>query len=301
MPAPLSLEKGLVLENTPYFPQQSYQCGPASLAMLLSASGVKTHPDALAPHTFLPGRKGSLQLELVAACRGYNRIPYVIDPDISSLVAELRAGRPVLVLQNLGLNILPAYHYAVVIGILPPDNIVLRSGDNPRLVMKMKKFLATWRRSSSWGMVALRPGELPTNPDPFRYIDAVSAFELMGDPLQAKIGYLAALRVWPDNQTALFGLGNNYLRQAQYLEAVGVFRSLIKKNPSHIAAINNLADTLVRLDCYSQASTTIDQAILIADRINSPLKDTVLQTRNEITKHLQQTGLPSTGNCRTRP
>lgn len=296
---PFSLENGLVLENTPYFPQQAYQCGPAALAMLLSASGVKAHPDTLAPHTYLPGRKGSLQLEIVAACRGYSRIPYVIDPDISSLVAELHAGRPVLVMQNLGLNIFPAYHYAVVIGVLPPDNIVLRSGKNQRLVMNLKKFLVTWERLNSWGMVALRPGELPVNPDPSRYLRAVSAFELIGDPLQANMGYLAALRVWPDNQTALFALGNNYLLQAQYPEAETVFRNLIKSNPSHIAAINNLAETLDRLGCYSQASTTIDKAVLIADRIHSPLKNTVMQTRNEITQHMQQTGLPSAENCKT--
>lgn len=294
-------EEGLVLEDTPYFPQQNYQCGPASLAMLLSASGVKTHPDALAPHTFLPGRRGSLQLELIAASRGHKRIPYVIDPEISSLIAELHAGRPVLVLQNLGLNILPAYHYAVVIGVLPPDDIILRSGDNKRLVMDIERFLVTWERSASWGMVVLRPGELPANPDPVRYLSAVSAYELRGNLLEANKAYLAARNTWPKNQTALFALANNYLLQAQYPEAEAAFRKLIKNNPDHIAAINNLAEILLRQQCYSEASAVVKQAIMVADRTHSPLKKTVLQTHREITQHLHQTKLAPGSNCTKQP
>jgi len=112
----------------------------------------------------------------------------VIDPDIFALVAELRAGRPVLVLQNLGLDILPAYQYAVVIGVLPPDNVILRSGGDEKLIIDMGYFLVTWKRSGSWGMVVLKPGELPTNPDPVRYLNAISAFELSGDLLQAAKG-----------------------------------------------------------------------------------------------------------------
>lgn len=297
----INFGEGRVLEETPYFPQQAYQCGPASLAMLLSASGVETHPDALAPRTYLPGRRGSLQLELVAASRGYNRIPYVIDQDISSLVAELRAGRPVLVLQNLGLNILPAYHYAVAIGVLPPGKIVLRSGDKIRLEMDLEKFLATWKRADSWGIIVLRPGELPMNPDLLRYLNAVSAFELGGNLTQAAMGYLAAQTAWPEDQTVLFALGNNYLSQTEYDKAEAIFRKLIKDNPNHIAASNNLAETLVRQGCYSEAFMVVNEAVMAADRIKSPLRDTVLLTRKEISQHLQQAGHASGTPCEKKP
>jgi tetratricopeptide (TPR) repeat protein len=293
--------EGLVLEETPYFPQQTFQCGPASLAMLLSASGVATHPDALAPRTYLPGRRGSLQLELVAASRGHNRIPYVIDQDISSLIAELHAGRPVLVLQNLGLSILPAYHYAVAIGVLPPGKIVLRSGNRIRLEMDLGKFLATWERADSWGIIVLRPGELPMNPDLLRYLNAVSAFELGGNLTQAARGYQAARTAWPENQTVLFALGNNYLSRAKYNKAEEIFRKLIKENPNHIAASNNLAETLIRQECYSEAFLVVNEALMAADRIKSPLRDTVLLTRKEISQHLRQIDHASSTPCEKKP
>lgn len=290
-------EQEVELVKTPFFPQEKYQCGPASLATLLSASGATSHPEDLAPHTYLPGRLGSLQLELIAASRQNNRIPYVIDPDILALIAELRAGRPVLVLQNLGLKILPVYHYAVVIGLLQDDKIVLRSGTNPRLVMDLFLFLETWRRSGSWGMIVLRPGALPARPDPVRYLRAVSAFEVSGNILQAAHGYIAAHAFWPENQMAMFALGNNYLHQSKYRDAAAVFRKLLMVNPEHVAAANNLAETLARRGCYAQASTVINQAVKVAESLNSPFKKTVLQTRQEISQYLEQTSPVYTREC----
>ena len=73
-------------------------------------------PDELVSQTYLPGRRGSLQLELIAAARRHQRIPYVLDPDAAALFAELDAGHPVLVLQDLGVGPLHVWHYAVVIG-----------------------------------------------------------------------------------------------------------------------------------------------------------------------------------------
>jgi len=282
----IGYEKGLILDDTPFFPQEKYQCGPASLAMLLGASGVDVHPDALVPHTYLPGRQGSLQLELIAASRLHGRIPYVINPYIKSLIAELEAGRPVLVLQNLGLNILPAYHYAVVIGVLPEGKIVLRSGREQKLVMGVERFLATWRRTDSWGMIALKPGVLPVDPDPVRYLSSVSGFELQGNVLQAEYSYRAAVDAWPKNQSALFALANNYLTQTRYSEAESLYRKLLALNPKHVAASNNLAETLVHRGCYTQAAALINQAAITATELNSPLRDAILQTQEEIKQHL---------------
>src|SRR5688572_23044905 len=57
------------LTTTPFFPQKTHQCGPAALASVLSAAGVAITPDELTNEVYLPARRGSLQLELLAATR----------------------------------------------------------------------------------------------------------------------------------------------------------------------------------------------------------------------------------------
>ena len=281
-------EQAVELADTPFHPQSKYQCGPASLAMLLGASGVTVDPLVLASSVYLPGRRGSLQLEMISASRQHGRIPYTIDGEVSAIISELRAGRPVLVLQNLGLNIIPAYHYAVVIGVVPPDKLLLRSGVTRRLLMDVDHFLATWRRSGSWGMILLNPGELPANPDPDRFLAAVNAFELSGQTMSAEPAYRTARMAWPDNQTALFALGNNLLLQSRYGEAGSAFRELLVINPQHVAAANNLAEVLVRQGCYLQAKAVIDQAVETARRIGSLLTVPVIQTQREISQKMKQ-------------
>src|SRR5690606_37665875 len=121
------------LEDTPFFPQEKYQCGPAALATVLASSGVDVRPEVLTPRVYVPERGGSLQPEMLAASRDFGRLPYVIEPNLPSLLAEVAAGRPVLVLQNLGVRFAPAWHYAVVVGFSPETGeIVLRSGTQRR-------------------------------------------------------------------------------------------------------------------------------------------------------------------------
>ncbi|MET0987939.1 MAG: hypothetical protein ABW034_21275, partial [Steroidobacteraceae bacterium] len=72
---PDDLPERVELEQVPFFPQAEYQCGPAALATVLEAAGVATTPDALVPIVYLPARKGTLQTELVAATRRFDRIP----------------------------------------------------------------------------------------------------------------------------------------------------------------------------------------------------------------------------------
>ena len=117
LPADVSLD----LDRTPFFPQERYQCGPAALATVLASSGVAVDLGALVDRVYLPGRKGSLQVEMLAASRAAGRVPYVIDGTLLALQDELDAGRPVVVLQNLGVTAIPKWHYAVVVGIGDAD------------------------------------------------------------------------------------------------------------------------------------------------------------------------------------
>lgn len=297
----VGLTRPVELTETPFYPQEKYQCGPASLAMVLGASGVQIHPDDLVSKIYLPGRKGSLQLELVAAARQYGRIPYVIDGTLPALIAEIADGRPVLVLQNLGIEVIPVYHYAVVIGVQPDNTFVLRSGTERRISMAADDFLETWQRSGSWGFVLLKPGELPVHPDPEKYLRTVSAFETVGNAEAATKAYTAAVTAWPGNQNALFALGNNYLRRQEYHQAENIFRKLLAMNPAHIGGLNNLAELLAGRGCYAQAQKIINTTVKLAESNNSPFKDVVLETQQEINEKIRQADQLNDPMCNDLP
>src|SRR5262245_10708622 len=144
------------LESTPFFPQSDYQCGPAALATVLAPAGIDVTPDELVSEVYLPGRRGSLQVELIAATRSRGRLPYLLPPRGDVLLAELAAGRPVLVLQKLGAGPWPGWHYAVLVGYdRASDAVLLRSGTTRRLEMSAKRFFWSWDRGGRWAMLAL--------------------------------------------------------------------------------------------------------------------------------------------------
>ncbi|MES9818301.1 MAG: PA2778 family cysteine peptidase [Candidatus Thiodiazotropha sp.] len=271
----------LEIETTPFHPQEKYQCGPASLATLLGHSGVSVTAESLVPHVYLPDKKGSLQIEMVAASRRLGRIPYVIEPDLPTLIGELQAGRPVLVLQNLGLRLWPVWHYAVVIGYsVETDEIILRSGITRREILPTFRFLDTWKRGGHWAMVSLKPGELPTMPEELPYLKAVAAMERLA-PVDSLISaYRAAINQWPDSPTALFGLAAALHAKGDLTAAEQSYRHLLSAKPDHMAARNNLAEVLADRGCYAEALLVIERALR---KEPGELRQHLVETGREIT------------------
>jgi tetratricopeptide (TPR) repeat protein len=277
-----NIPSALELRDTPFFAQEEFQCGPAALATVLAASGAGATPDDLTGKVYLPQRRGSLQLELIAASRRYGRMPYVLDRKLTAILSELASARPVLVLQNLGLASYPVWHYAVVIGFDASRNeITLRSGDRRRLAMSTSRFMRSWELADYWAMVLLRPGEMPASPDETRYVSAIVALESSGHPDAAAIFYGTALLRWPQNAVALFGTGNVHYAQGDRQAAEAAYRRLLLIQPHHTAARNNYAHTLAERGCRDVALAEIDRGLADLDH-DDPMREHLLDTRREI-------------------
>jgi len=267
----------LELEATPFVPQERYQCGPAALTTVLLASGADVALDDIVDRVYLPERKGSLQFELLAATRTEGRLPYPIDGTLAAIRAELEAGRPVLVMQNLSIALMPRWHYAVVVGIDPDrDRVVLRSGTERRHVTSVRTFLYTWRRSDYWGFVVLRPDAIPADVERTRYFNAIAALEQAGQLESAATAWRTALSVWPGDRIATFGLGNVHLAAGDYAEAEHVYRELLEQDQSMVVARNNLALALANQGKFGAALEEIERALNQAgdSDLAAELKDT---------------------------
>ena len=281
------------LKRVPHFAHENGQCGPAALATILASSGVRVSPEELSGQVYLPGRKGSIQPEIMAACRRHGRIPYQIAPELTDITAELRHGRPVLVLTNLGLSVFPVWHYAVVVGYDPDtDRLLLRSGDNPRETVPPRVFMRTWKRAECWGIIALRPGELPAQPDRGAYLEAVADMEEVGMPRQARAAYESALQRWPDEPVALFGLGNTAWAMGEFNTAETAFRRLVHVQPQNMAAVNNLAIVLGELEKHDEALRLVSGA-LATGSADSDLHHVLIQTRDTLLEQIPSDRPPS--------
>lgn len=277
-----SRQEPIELTDVAFHPQVTDQCGPAALATVLEKSGVTVSPDELRSRIYIPQRQGSLQIELLAATRHYKRIPYALDRGPGAILRELEAGRPVLVLQNLGVQWLPTWHYAVIVGYLPDSGeFVLRSGDRERHLLRARTFMRTWQRGDYWAIVVLQPGELPADADAERYLRAVAALEAIGDAATAVAAYREATVAWPQNKLGWLGLGNAAYSTGELAAARSAYRQLLAIDPADPIALNNLAQVSMDLGCRDEALATIYAALSLVESGDS-LYASLQETLSEI-------------------
>ena len=249
------LPQRMELESVPFFAQEDYQCGPAALAMALNAAGVAVTPEELTGQVYLPERKGSLQVEMLASARRHGLMAYELAPELKDVLAEVAAGNPVIVLQNQGLwSFYPYWHYAVVIGYdLEKKLILLHSGTRARRSMPLGLFEFIWVDGKHWAMVALPPSRLPASAREANLASAAAALEKTGRSAEANLAYGALLQRWPANLVGLIGLGNTAYGLGNKAQAETAFRQATAAHPESAAAFNNLAQTLADLGKFEGA------------------------------------------------
>ncbi|MES2957332.1 MAG: PA2778 family cysteine peptidase [Pseudomonadota bacterium] len=247
----LSPPAGLVpqaeLRAVPFFPQTPYHCGPAALATVLVHAGLPATPEQLADAVFLPSREGALQAEMLAASRRFGALAVQLSPQLVTLLSEIAAGNPVLVLQNLGLAFAPQWHYAVVVGYdLGARELVLRSGINERERMGFVLFERTWARGMHWAFVALPPGRLPATATEVDAVQAAIGFERVAAPALALRAYDSIVTRWPGNALAGLGQGNTRFAGGDLTGAAQAFERVASQHDS-AAAWHNLAVTRLQM------------------------------------------------------
>ena len=266
------------MASVPFYPQDEYQCGPAALAMALAWSGLEIKPAELTEKVYTASLHGSLQPAMIAGCRRSGRLAYVIH-GTDALMREIAAGHPVIILQNLGLSWVPLWHYAVAVGYdIPADEIILHSGLNAGERTSMGIFQNTWARGENWGLLVLKPAELPATATEADFLQAAIGLEKAQQPAAAIESYHAALSRWPQNMPAMMGLGNCYYALGDLKSSEAAFRRAAEAHPGEGAAFNNLAHVLLDLDRREEALAAARRAVALG----GPLRSVFQQTLEEI-------------------
>ncbi|MFB9868175.1 PA2778 family cysteine peptidase [Vreelandella sulfidaeris] len=247
--------------NLPFFSQTKFQCGPATLAMVLNYQGVDTDIEQLTPQLFLPHREGSVQPEMLATVRRYEQLAFPIRGTMDALLNHLAAGDPVVVMQNLSLPIYPMWHYAVAIGYdLPDETLILRSGEIRRHTMSFSRFDATWARAKRWGFIIAEPGTIPDGISARNALEAISAYEETHGPRAALTSWQAFIERHPTSAMGQFALGNALYANHQLDEARNAFERSTELDSNLGAGWLNLGLLLIQMEENGAAREALAQA-----------------------------------------
>jgi hypothetical protein len=270
------------ITDVPFFPQQRYYCGPAALATALAWTGLAVTADDMVPQVYTPGKKGTHTNDMIAAARRNGRLAVRLD-GLQSVLGEIASGNPVLVFQNLSLDLFPQWHFALAVGYdLDRRTIILRSGTERRRITGLDRFEHTWARGNHWALVVVPPDRIPSTASEPAVLKAAAGLERTGRQEAAASAYDLIAQRWPDSLPALIGFGNARYASGDLPEAERAFRQATERHPDAASAWNNLAYVLGRNGRQKEAIAAARRAIHLAGPKAAPYFET-LHELQEIT------------------
>ena len=138
-----------IISNVPFYPQEDYQCGPASLAGVLNYWGFNISPAEIAAEIYSPGARGTLDVDMgfYAAKKGLRASQY--RGSLEDLKSHIDSREPLLVLVDDGFWVYEQAHFMVVVG-YDTDGLIVNSGKEQRRFIPLSRFLRSWERTRFW-------------------------------------------------------------------------------------------------------------------------------------------------------
>ncbi len=239
--APPDIAEQHTIASVPFIKQTDNYCGPATLAMAMQFVGTSASLEELGREIYTPKMKGTLQQDLIGAARRRGLMAVPIE-NLDSLLEEVSAGHPVIVLENLAFSWYPQWHYALVFGYdLPNEMLMMHSGSENSKKWAMDRMERSWMYSGYWGLVILPPGELAISANELTHVNAANGLEKVGQLEAAEKSYLSILKKWPESLPALIGLGNIFYNKKNFRESVRYLKLATQYHPTSKAAVHNLA------------------------------------------------------------
>lgn len=140
----------------PFFPDDKDQCGPATLASVLTFWGVPTDPQDLRKEVYTPRLGGALPMDLLLAAQTRGLDAAIYSGGLDDLKSELAAGHPLVAFLNLGSALFPQGHYVVVTGYDDRrQGVYVHSGPLRDDFVPYERFLRSWEKTGRLTLLVL--------------------------------------------------------------------------------------------------------------------------------------------------
>jgi ABC-type bacteriocin/lantibiotic exporter with double-glycine peptidase domain len=141
-----------IIKNVPFYPQERYHCGPASLAGILNFWGVTVLPEEIAAEIYSKSARGTLTLDMIfyPEKRGLKVTQY--EGSFEDIKKKIDTGYPLIVMVDNGFWIYHKEHFMVVLG-YHENGLVVNSGKYQYKFIPLSDFLKSWKRTRYWTLL----------------------------------------------------------------------------------------------------------------------------------------------------
>jgi hypothetical protein len=145
-----------LIENVPFYPQEIFQCGPASLAAVFNHWGTKVSPEEIGAEIFSQSARGTLTMDMVLYAEGKGFSVRQYKGDLAGLHRNIDSGFPLIVMVDYGFSIYEKNHFMVILG-YNEEGLWVHSGREREKFIPLKDFLPTWEKTGSWTLLITPP------------------------------------------------------------------------------------------------------------------------------------------------
>jgi ABC-type bacteriocin/lantibiotic exporter with double-glycine peptidase domain len=143
--------------EVPFFPDDTDQCGPSSLASVLQFWGKASTPSELKNEIYREKLRGALTVDMLLAAQSRGLSAEMENGTLALVKSELEAGRPVIAFLNLGFRAYPIGHYLVITGYDDArGSLIVHSGKKRDHLVSFAKFEKLWEKTNRWSLL-IRP------------------------------------------------------------------------------------------------------------------------------------------------
>lgn len=137
---------GAFIKDVPFYPQQDYMCGPASLAsVIMYWNRGNADVEEIAAGIYLERLKGTLPVDMLLYAREKGFDVEYYSGSMDDLREKLSGGFPLILFLNLGLKSYPMGHYVVAVGYSDGVAAVLvHSGTEKESTMSYSELERVW-------------------------------------------------------------------------------------------------------------------------------------------------------------